>query len=86
MNLDTYKSNAVEGLYVTMPSKERSNLGVIDELSTLALHAVCRDYRLSGKAANAAFSRFVLSEIVLKGYATHGVDGLPLPARRPRVR
>jgi len=31
MNLDTYKSTTVEGLFVTLPSTDRSNLGVVYE-------------------------------------------------------
>ena len=82
MNLDTYKSKTVEGLFVTLPSTDRSNLGVVYELSGLDLHATRRDYELSGDAAQSAFSLFVMTEIVLKGYATHGADGRPLTARR----
>ena len=82
MNLDTYKSTTVEGLFVTLPSTDRSNLGVVHELSGLGLHAMRRDYELSGDAAQSAFSLFVMTEIVLKGYATHGADGRPLTARR----
>jgi len=37
---------------------------------------------LSGDAAQSAFSLFVMTEIVLKGYATHGADGLPAPVPR----
>ena len=86
MNLDTYESATVEGLFVTLPSTERANLDVVDELAGLALHATRRDYELSGDAAEASFSRFVMTEILRKGYATHGADGLPLPARRHWVR
>ena len=83
MNLDTYKSTTVEGLFVTLPSTDRSNLGVVHELSGLDLHATRRDYELCGYAAQSAFSLFVMTEIVRKGYATHGADGLP--ARVPRL-
>jgi len=83
MKLDTYKSTTVEGLFVTLPSSDRSNLGVVCELAGLGLHATRRDYELSGDTAQSPFSLFLLTEIVLKGYATHGADGLPAPVPRP---
>ena len=46
-----------------------------DELAVLALDPVRCDYELSGDEPDATFARFVLIEIVLKGYATHGPIG-----------
>jgi hypothetical protein len=86
MNVDTYRSTRVEGVFVTLPSNDRSNLEVVEELSALGLQPVRREYRLPRDHGHAAFARFVLTEIVLKGYATHGGDGLPLGAPRPYVR
>jgi hypothetical protein len=86
MNLDTYKSTTIEGVFVTLPSAERSNLAVVDELSGLGLHELRRDYRLSGKGPDEHFSFFVMAEILRKGYATHGADGLPVAVPRSWVR
>ena len=83
MNMDTYRSTIVEGVFVTLPSHDRSNLGVIGELSTLGLQAVRREYALPRGERHEAFARFVLTEVFLKGYAKHGADGLPLGSKRP---
>jgi hypothetical protein len=78
MNLDTYRSTRVDGVFVTLRSNDRANLGVIEELARLGLDPVRHEYELSGGDEHSAFARFVLTEIVLKGYATHGVDGSPV--------
>ena len=86
MNLDTYKSSLVDGVFITLPSNDRSTLGMVEEFSRLGLLPVRREYEFPGDGEHAAFGRFVLTEIILKGYATHGGDGLPLPALHPYVR
>jgi len=83
MNLDTYKSTRVDGVFVTLPSNDRSTLGMVEEFSRLGLCPVCREDEFPGNGEHAAFARFALAEIVLKGYATHGGDGLPLVRRVP---
>ena len=71
MNLDTYKSTLVDGVFVTLPSNgSRATIEMVDELSTLGLEPVLRAYRLGD--GRPEFARFILTEIVRKGYATHG--------------
>jgi hypothetical protein len=86
MNLDTYKSTLVDGVFVTLPSNDRSTLAMVDEFSRLGLRPVRREFEFPGGGEQSAFARFVMTEIVLKGYATHGGDGLPLAAHHPYVR
>jgi hypothetical protein len=78
MNLDTYRSTTIDGVFVTLPSHEgRAIIGLVDELSMLSLEPVRLEYEISEAGAHADFARFVLTEIVSKGYATHGKDGSP---------
>jgi len=73
MRVDTYGSALVDGVFVTLPSvSSRATIGLLDELSALALEPVRRDYELSEDDRDSPFARFVLTEIVLRGYATHG--------------
>jgi len=82
MNLDTYRSTRVDGIFVTLRSNDRANLGVIEELARLGLDSVRHEYELSGGDEHSAFAQFVLTEIVLKGYATHDAEGVPVVAPR----
>lgn len=78
MNVDTYRSKTVDGVFVTLPSNQgRAIIGLVDELATLSLDPVHLEYELPDDGAQAAFARYVLTEIVLKGYATHGPEGVP---------
>ena len=78
MNLDTYRSTTVDGIFVTLPSNQgRAIIGLVDELSALSLDPVHLEYELPDDPSHAAFARYVLTEIVLKGYATHGPDDMP---------
>jgi hypothetical protein len=73
MNLDTYRSTLFDGVFVTLPSiGGKSTIGLLDELSALRLDPVRRGYRFSEHESREPFARFVLTEIVLKGYARHG--------------
>lgn len=82
MNLDTYRSTTIDGVFVTLPSNEgRAIIGMVDELAMLGLDPVRLEYEVSDAGGRAGFARFVLTEIVCKGYATHGEDGFPLLAR-----
>jgi len=73
MNLDTYRSALIDGVFVTLPSTSaRSTIDLVDELSALRLDPVRRDYEFSERDRREPFARFVLTEIVLKGYAMHG--------------
>jgi hypothetical protein len=73
MNLDTYKSTLLDGVFVTLPSTSgKSTIDLLDELSALRLAAVRREYEFSEHESGEPFARFVLTEIVLKGYARHG--------------
>jgi hypothetical protein len=84
MDLDTYRSRTVEGVFVTLRSSEgRAIIGLVDELSMLGLDPVRLRYELSDGDAHAPFARFVLTEIVRKGYATHGSDGSPVTTAGP---
>ena len=75
MNLDTYRSSLVDDLFVTMPSASgRATIQLVDELSVLALTPVRREYEIPEDARYEPFARYVLTEIVDKGYATHGAD------------
>lgn len=76
MNLDTYRSTRVDGIFVTLPSTcARSTIDLLDDLTALDLDPVRREYEFTEDECCAPFARFVLTEIVLKGYATHGWDG-----------
>ncbi len=76
MTLDTYRSMLVDGVFVTLPSVSgEATIELVDELSSLDLAPVRRNYELPGDEGAAPFARFVLTEIVLKGYATHGPAG-----------
>jgi hypothetical protein len=82
MNLDTYRSTKIAGVFVTLPSNEgRAIIGLVDELAMLSLDPVRLEYEVSESGGHADFARFVLTEIVSKGYATHGEDGFPLLPR-----
>jgi hypothetical protein len=73
MNLDTYKSAILDGVFVTLPSTSgKSTIDLLDELSALRLGPVRREYEFSAHESREPFARFVLTEIVLKGYARHG--------------
>ena len=73
MNLDTYKSALFDGVFVTLPSTSgKTTIGLLDELSALRLDPVRSGYEFSEHESRAPFARFVLTEIVLKGYARHG--------------
>jgi len=76
MNLDTFRSTLVDGIFVTLPSTSaQSTIDLLDELTALHLDPVQRAYQFTEAECSAPFARFVLTEIVLKGYATHGWDG-----------
>jgi len=76
MNLDTYRSTVVDGIFVTLPSAcARSTIDLLDDLTALHLDPMRREYEFTEEERFEPFARFVLTEIVLKGYATHGWDG-----------
>ena len=76
MNLDTYRSTIVDGVFVTLPSTcAKSTIDLLDDLTALHLDPVRCEYEFTEDESGAPFARFVLTEIVLKGYATHGWDG-----------
>ena len=77
MNLDTYKSALVDGLFVTVPSVSgKTTIELLDELSALRLAPIRRGYELPGDGTSENFARFVMGEIVRKGFATHGPEDL----------
>ena len=76
MNMDTYRSTILDGIFVTLPSTSaKSTIDLLDDLTALQLDPVRREYEFTEDERCAPFARFVLTEIVLKGYATHGWDG-----------
>ena len=76
MNLDTYRSTLVSDVFVTLPSVSgKAIIGLLDELSVLELRPVRRGYEMPEDEQHEPFARFVLTQIVLKGYATHGSEG-----------
>ena len=76
MNMDTYRSTLVDGIFVTLPSTSaRSTIDLLDDLTALHLDPVRCEYEFTEDERCAPFARFVLTEIVLKGYATHGWAG-----------
>ena len=76
MNMDTYRSTLVDGIFVTLPSTSaRSTIDLLDDLTALHLDPVRREYEFTEDERCGPFARFVLTEIVLKGYATHGWAG-----------
>jgi hypothetical protein len=90
MNVDTYRSARIEGLFVTLASAGSEGIvGIVDELAMLDLEVVRRDDELTCEERHAGFARFVMTEIFLQGYAAHGWDGstlrgCSLPHRRPQ--
>ena len=78
MRLDTYKSTVIDGVFVTLPSTcSKVTIDLLDDLSALRLDPVRCEYAFSADEGDEPFARFVLSEIVLKGYATHGAPDAP---------
>ena len=76
MNMDTYRSTLVDGIFVTLPSTSaKSTIDLLDDLTALHLDPVRCEYEFTEDERFAPFARFVLTEIVLKGYATHGWAG-----------
>ena len=75
MNLDTYESDAIPDVFVTIPSVEaRTTIATVDKLGALRLHLVRHDYRLRSNLRNCAFVELVSTEIATRGYAVHGFD------------
>ena len=86
MKLDTYASRALSGVFVTLPSiTAKSTIGLVDELSALALKRVRRGYRLSGDSRGSVFATMVLSQIVDRGYALHGPETIAVLGSTPHI-
>jgi len=72
MRLDTYRSGAVAGLFVTLPSSNAAaTVGLLDRLVALDLSLFQRNFRFPRASEDEPLARFVLTEIVLQGYAVH---------------
>lgn len=75
MNLDTYESDSLPGVFVTLPSVEaRTTIATVDRLSALRLRPVRTGYTLRSDPTNAAFFEMIATELAATGYAVHGFD------------
>jgi hypothetical protein len=75
MQMDTYQSAAVAGLFVTLRSEAAAaTIPLLDELVALRLDPFRRNYAFGEEARDRDFVTFVQTEIVLQGYAVHGYD------------
>jgi hypothetical protein len=85
MNLDTYESTAVSGMFVTLPSAEaNATISIVDELSVLQLNPFRCSYRFADESQALPFVEFVLTEIAVRGFALHRFD--PSLHDRPATR
>jgi hypothetical protein len=85
MRMDTYRSTAVAGLFVTLRSvAAATTIPLLDELVALRLDPFRRNYAFGDKTRDREFVTFVQTEIVLQGYAVHGLDPAFEQRRRPR--
>ena len=86
MKLDTYASRAASGVFVTLPSvTAKSTIGLVDELSALALKRVRHEYHLSGDSCGSALAMAILSQIVDRGYALHGRETIVILSSTPHI-
>lgn len=75
MNMDTFQSAAVSGLFVTMPSATSSStLKLIDTLGAMKLDLYRPGYEFSDDACGSPFATGVMTQIVDQGYAVHRMD------------
>jgi hypothetical protein len=73
--LDTYESEVVPGVFITVPSATAaSTIAVVEGLDALRLHLCKHAYRVPEELCDAPFVVSVLTQIVDKGYALHGRD------------
>ena len=85
MDMDTYRSTAVAGVFVTFQSvAAATTIPLIDELVALRLGPFRHRYAFTEAAQDSEFAAFVLSQIILKGYAVHGLDPAFEQRRTPR--
>jgi hypothetical protein len=85
MNLDTYQSAVVSGMFVTLPSAEAvATIAIVDQLSVLRLNPVRCSYRFPDWSQESPFVEFVLSEIAERGFALHRFDRSFNARRGPR--
>jgi hypothetical protein len=79
---DTYRSTRRWHLrHAAASACARSTIDLLDDLTALHLDPDAAEYEFTEDERFAPFVRFVLTEIVLKGYATHGWGPLrePIP-------
>jgi hypothetical protein len=75
MNVDTYESDAIPDVFVTLPTAEASAvIATVDKLRALRLHVVRHGYALRPDSRNAAFVEWINTQIAASGYAVHGFD------------
>ena len=75
MELNTYRSEAVPRIYVTVPSAEAdATLAMVDRLASLRFKLVRLRYRLPAKPADLDFLARVTTQIAATGYALHGFE------------
>jgi hypothetical protein len=85
MDMDTYQSTTVAGVFVTLRSvAAAATIPLLDELVALRLDPFRRNYAFGEEARDREFVAFVLTQIVLKGYAVHGLDPAFEQRRTPR--
>jgi hypothetical protein len=86
MDIDTYESTAVAGVFVTLQSVAAATMiPLIDELVALRLDPFRRHYTFAEEEQDREFVALVLSQIILKGYAVHGLDAAFEQRRTPRL-
>jgi hypothetical protein len=75
MDMDTYQSTVAPGVFVTLRSvAAATTIPLLDELVALRLDPFRCHYAFGEEARDREFVTFVLTEIILKGYAVHGLD------------
>jgi len=86
MDMDTYRSKAVEGVFVTLQSvAAAATIRLLDDLVALRLDPFRRNYAFGEEEKDREFVAFVLTKIVLQGYAVHGLDPAFEQRRTPRI-
>jgi hypothetical protein len=75
MKLDTFESDAIPDVFVTLPSAEaRTTIIAVEKLAALRLRVVRPGYTVRSGTGHAAFVDLICTQIADSGYALHGFD------------
>ena len=79
MDVDTFRSALIDDVFVTVPSNAAAaTISTVEELTPLRLDPVRCGYAVPSPDQSPDFARFVLTEVVRKGYAAHSANGSPV--------